>query len=149
MRSFCATSCWPLEDGDADLEVGRGLEHPVAGIDGDVARAAEGIDDVLGVGADDVDSLIFGFAVGFDAQVDGHAEEVEVLVDLADGAEALVIAEAVDGVLVGEGGSAGAVDPLGEEGSELLLTLGFGDFFEVGRADGLVGVLLRAPFSVA
>ena len=47
----------------------------------------------------------YGFAVGFDAQLDGHAEEVEVLVDVADGAEALVVAEAVDGVLVGEAGA--------------------------------------------
>ena len=133
MRSFCATSCWPLQDGDADLEVGRGLEHPVAGIDGDVARAAEGIDDVLRVGADDVDLLILGFAVGFNAQVHGHAEEVEVLVDLADGAEALAIAEAVDGVFVGEGGSAGAIDPLREEWRELLLALSFGYFDEVGQ----------------
>ena len=94
---------------------GEDFEHPVAGIDDDAARTAEGIDDVLRVGADDVDLLVFGFAVGFNAQIHGHAEEVEVLIDLADGAEAFVIAEAVDGVLVGEGGSAGAVDPLGEE----------------------------------
>ena len=125
-----------LEDGDADLEVGGGLEHPVIGIDGDVAGTAEGVDDVLGVGADDVDLLVFGFAVGFDAQIDGHAEEVEVLVDFADGAEALVVAEAVDGVLVGEGGRAGAVDPLGEERRELLLALGFGDLHEFGGANG-------------
>ncbi len=85
--------------------------------------------------------LVDGFAFGFDAEIDGHAEEVEVLVDVADGAEALVIAEAIDGVLVGEGGRAGAVDPLGEEGRELLLALGFGHFFKVGGADGLVGVL--------
>ena len=104
-----------FEDGDADLEVGRGLEHPVAGIDADAARAAEGVDNVLGFGADHIDLLVLGFAVGLDAELDGHAEEVEILVDLADGAEALVVAEAVDGVLVGEGRRAGAVDPLGEE----------------------------------
>ena len=91
-----------LEDGDAHLEIGRGLEHPVAGIDGDAARAAEGVDDILRVGADDVDLLVFGFAVGLDAQLDRHAEEVEILLDFADGAEALVVAEAVNGVLVSE-----------------------------------------------
>ena len=90
--------------------------------------------------------LIYGFAVGFDAQVDGHAEEVEVLVDLADGAEALVVAEAIDGVLVSERGRAGAVDPLGKEGRELLLALRFGHFFEIAGADGLVGVLAERAF---
>ncbi len=59
--------------------------------------------------------LDLGFAVGFDAQFHGHAEEVEVLVDLADGAKALVIAEAIDGVFVGEERSAGTVEPLCKE----------------------------------
>ena len=122
-----------LEDGDAHLQVGRGLEHPVAGIDADAARAAEGVDDVLRVGADDVDLLVYGFAVGFDAQIDRHAEEVEILIDFADGAEALVVAQPVDGVLVGELRRAGAVDPLREEGRELLLALGLGHLLEVAR----------------
>ena len=93
------------------------------------------------VGAGDVDAAVFGLAVGLDAQLDGHAEEVEVLVDGADGAEALVVAEAEDGVLVGEGGRAGAVEPLGEEGGELEVDLRFGDGLDVGAADALVGVL--------
>jgi hypothetical protein len=91
-----------FEDGDAHLQVGRGLEHPVLGVDADAARAAEGVDDKLRVGAHHVDLLGFGLAVGLDAQLDRHAEEVEVLADLADGAEALVVAQPVDGVLVGE-----------------------------------------------
>ena len=92
----------PLQDGDAHLQVGGGFEHPVAGIDADAARPPEGVDHVLGIGADDVDLLVHGFAVGLNAQVDRHAEEVEILVDLADGAEALVVAQPVDGVFVGE-----------------------------------------------
>jgi hypothetical protein len=79
---------------------GVDLSTQLSGVDADAARAAEGIHDVLRIGADDFDLLGFGFAVGFYAQVDGHAEEVEVLLNFADGAEALVVAEAVDGVLV-------------------------------------------------
>ena len=89
-------------------------------IDGDVARTPEGIHDILRVGADDVHALGLSFAVGFDAQFDGHVEEVEILLDLADGAKALVIAEAIDGVFVGESGRAGPIEPLGEERRELL-----------------------------
>ncbi len=120
-----------LEDGDADLEVGSGFEDPAVGVDGDAAGTAEGVNDELGVCADDVDFLIDGFAFGIHADVDGHVEEVEVLGDVADGAEALVIAEAIDAVFVFEGGRAGAIDPLGEEGREVLLALGFGDLLKI------------------
>ncbi len=129
------------EDGDANGEVGGALQEPVVGIDADAAGAAEGFDGVLRVGAGDVDAADLGFAVGLDAEFDRHAEEVEVLGDGADGAEALVVAEAEDGVLVGEGGGSGAVEPLGEEGLELEVGLRLGEGFDVGGADGLVGVL--------
>ena len=32
------------------------LQEPVAGVDGDLARASEGLDGVVGVGAGDVDA---------------------------------------------------------------------------------------------
>ena len=95
------------------------------------------------VRADDIDLLIYRLAVGLDAQFHGHAEQVEVLVDFADGAEALVVAEPVDRVLVGELGRAGAVDPLREERRELLLALRLGHLCEIGGADALVGVLAQ------
>ena len=129
------------QDGDADGEVGRALEQPVLGVDGDAARTAEGLDGVGRLGAGDVDAAVFRLAFGFDAQLDGHAEEVEVLGDRADRAEALVAAEPEDGVLVAEGGRAGAVEPLGEEGGELEVGLGLGDGLDVGAADAFVGVL--------
>ena len=44
------------QNGDADGEVGRALEQPVVGIDGDAARAAEGLDGVVRVGAGDIDA---------------------------------------------------------------------------------------------
>src|SRR6185312_2682036 len=106
-------------------------EYPIVGVDDDAARATEGIDDVLGVGADDLDASVFGFAIGFDAQLDRHVEEGEVLPDFADSAEALVIAEAVDGVVVGEIGRSGAVEPLREERRELHLGLGLGYLLEI------------------
>ena len=87
------------QDGDADGEVGCGFEQPVVGVDGDVAGAAEGFDGEGGLVAGEVDAAVFGLAFGFDAELDGHLEEVEVLRDGADGAEALVVAEAEDGVL--------------------------------------------------
>jgi len=129
------------KDGDADGEVGRALEEPVLRVDGDAARAAEGFDGEVALGAGDIDAADLGLAVGFDAELYRHAEEVEVLCDGADGAEALVVAEAEDGVLVGEGGGSGAVAPLSEEGRELELRLGLGYGLDVGGADALVGVL--------
>ena len=81
-----------------------------------------------------------GLAVGFDAQLDGHAEEVEVLRDLPDGAEALVVAEPVDGVLVGEVGGAGAVEPLGEEGLEFGAVVLFGLLLKLLAGGALAGV---------
>ena len=104
-----------LEDGDAHLQVRCGLEHHIVGVNADATGAAKGIHDVLRISADDFDLLVFGLAVGFNAQVDGHAEEVEVLLNLADGPEALVVAEAIVGVLVSKFGRAGTVDPLGKE----------------------------------
>ncbi len=129
------------EDGDANGEVGGALEQPIVGIDLDTAGAAEGFDGVLGVRAGDVDAADFGFAVGLDAELDGHAEEVEILGDGADGAEALVVAEAIDGELVSEGGGTGAVEPLREEGGELEAGGLAGDGFDVGGTDGFIGVL--------
>ena len=46
--------------------------------------------------ADDFDSLVFGLAVGIDLQFHRHAEQIEVLRNLADHAEALVVAQPVD-----------------------------------------------------
>ncbi len=135
-----------LEDGDAHLQVGGGLEHPVAGIEADAAGTAEGVDHVLGIGAHHVDLLVFGFAVGFNAELDRHAEEIEVLIDFADGAEALVVAEPVNGVLVGEAAGPGAVDPLRKEREQLLLAQLFRDFLKVFSSDGAIGELAERAF---
>ncbi len=131
------------KDGDFHGEVWSGLEHPGLGVDGDAARAAEGLDRVAGVSAGDVDAADFGFAFGLNAELDGHAEEVEILRDGADGAEALVVAEAVDGVFVRELRGAGAVDPLGEEGAEVghIVADSEGGILDIAGADGFVGVL--------
>ena len=67
--------------------------------------------------------LIFGLAVGLDAQLDRHVEEVEVLLDLPDGPEAFVVAQTVDGVFVGELRGLRCRRSTGEEGGELLLRL--------------------------
>ncbi len=114
---------------------GVDLSTQFCGIDADAARPAEGIHHVLRIGAHHLDLLGFGLAVGLDAQLHRHAEEVEVLLNLADGAEALVVAQPVDGVLVGELRRAGAVDPLRKEGGQLLLALRLGHLLEVRGAD--------------
>ena len=131
------------QDGDADGEVGGGLEEPLLGVEGDAARTAEGFYGVGGVGPGDVDLAFFGFAVGLDAKLDGHAEEVEVLGDGSDGAETLVVAETIDGVLIVELGGTGAVDPLGEEGGKLELGLLLGDGFKIAAANAFVGILRK------
>jgi len=77
-----------------------------------VARAGEGVNDILRVGADHVDLLDFSLALGFDAQFDGHPEESRSWFDLADGAEALVVAEAVNAYLLVNSRRACAVNPL-------------------------------------
>jgi len=66
----------------------------------------------LRTGAHHIDFFGFGFAVCIHAQLHRHAEEVKVLLNLADGAEALVVAQPVDGELAGELRSSGAVYPL-------------------------------------
>ncbi len=129
------------QDGHADGKVRRALEQPVLRIDADAAGTAEGFDGVLALGAGYVDAADFGLAVGFDAQFDWHTEEVEILLDGADGAEAFVVAEAEDREFVGEGRCAGAVEPLSEEWGQLQLRLGLGYGLDVSAADGLVGVL--------
>ena len=131
------------KDGYFDGQVGGGFKDPGLGVDRDAAGASEGFDGVAGIRAGDVDAADLGFALGLDAELDGHAEEVEVLRDGADGAEALVVAEAVDGVLVGELRGAGAVNPLGEEGAEVghVVADVEGGVLDVAGADALVGVL--------
>ena len=109
----------------------------------DPARPAEGVHHVLGVGAHHVHLLDFGLAVGFDAQFDRHPEQVQVLLNLADGAEALVVAQPVDGVFVRELRRAGAVYPLRKKRGQLLLALGFGHLLKVLGAHRLVGVLAQ------
>jgi hypothetical protein len=66
-----------------------------------------------------------------DAQLDRHAEEVEILLHCPDRAEAFVVAEAEDGVFVGEGWGAGAVEPLREEGGELEVGLRLRDGLDI------------------
>ena len=114
------------------------LSTQLSGIDRNMTRTAESVDDVLRVGADHVHSLHFCFAFGLDAQFDRHIEEVEILADLTDGAEALVVAQPVDGVLVDELRGPGAIQPLRKEGGELLLRLLLGYLFHVPGADWFV-----------
>jgi hypothetical protein len=103
------------QDGYADGKVRRALEQPILGIDADVAGTAEGFDGVVTLGAGHVDAADFGFAVGFDAEFNGHTEEIEILLDRADGAEALVVAKTEDCEFIGESRCAGSVEPLREE----------------------------------
>ena len=126
---------------DADGEIRRAFKDPVLGIDADAPGAAEGFYRESGFCSGDIDAADLGFAVGFDAELNGHAKEIEILIDGADGAEALVISEAIDSVFVGKGWGAGSVEPLSEEWTELELGLGLGDGLNVGAANGLVGVL--------
>ena len=94
-----------------------------------------------GIGAHDFDALVFGLAVGVDLEVNRHAEEIEVLRDLAHHAEALVIAQAVDGVLGLEFRRAGGVEPLGEEPGQLLAVVLLGQGAEIVQRRRLPGVL--------
>ncbi len=89
---------------------------------------------------------ISGLAVRLHPQFHRHAEQVEILVDFANGAETLVVAQPVDRVLVGELGRAGAVDPLREERRQLLLALRLGHLLKIGGAHALVGVLAQRAF---
>jgi len=52
------------ENGDADSEVGGGLQEPVLRVDGDAAGTAEGLDRKLTLHASDVDAANLGFAIG-------------------------------------------------------------------------------------
>src|ERR1019366_4969802 len=100
-----------FENAYAHLQVRSGLEHPVLRIEADAAGPAECVHYVLRISADDLDSLRFSLAFGFDAYFHRHAEEVEVLLNLPDCAKALVVAQAVDGVLVRELRRSCAVHP--------------------------------------
>ena len=106
-----------------------------------MTRTAEGVDDVLRVGAHHIHSFHFRLAFGLDAQLDRHIEEIEILADLTDGAEALVVTQPVDGVFIDELRRPGSIQPLRKKGRELLLRLLLGDLFHVPGADGFVGVL--------
>src|SRR5256714_10804259 len=91
----------------AGAQSGAALENDVVGIDLDTAGfgAAEGFDGEGGFGAGDIDGLGFRIAFGVDAQIDGHMESVEGLLDFADDTEALV--SAVDNVFDSEVGHTG------------------------------------------
>ena len=67
-------------------------ERAAVGIDGDMAGTPEGIDHKLRIRANHVDAACFGLAVSFNAQLDRHIEEVEILLDFADRTEALIVA---------------------------------------------------------
>src|SRR5262249_42704212 len=128
----------PAEDMDAYLHVRRVLQNPVVWIDGDVPRPAKGVDDELRIGSDDVHPPYLGFTIGLNAQLDGHVEEVEVLLDFTDGTKSLVIAEAIHSVLIVEHRSAGAIEPLSEKWRELLLRLCFGELLKITRFDRFI-----------
>ena len=135
-----------LQDGDSHLQVGRRLEHPVIGIDSDAPGPTEGIYHVLRVGAHHLDLLILGLAVCLYAQVHRHPEQVEILLNLSDGSEALVVAKPVDGVFVSESRRAGTVNPLCKERGQLLLALRLGYLDQILRANRAVGVLAQSSF---
>ena len=119
------------KNGGAQLHVGRIGEHVMVGIDGDAPRPPEGFHGERRVGAHHLEFLVFGFAVGVDAQVDGHAEQVEVLGNLSGHAEAFIVAQAIGGVLQFEFRRAGGIEPLREEPGELLAVIFLGDGAEV------------------
>ena len=115
----------------------------MVGIDGNSAGTAEGLHGEWRVRAHNFDLLVFGFTVGVDAQIDRHAEQVEVLRNLSGHAETLVAAEAVGGVFQFEFGRARGIEPLGKEPSELLAVVFLGELAEVVHAGGLSGELGR------
>src|ERR1700722_6757718 len=79
-----------LQNGNPDLQVRRRLQHPIVGIDADAPRTAKRVDDILSIGANHFNALVDGLALGLDAQIDRHAKQVQILIDLANGPEALV-----------------------------------------------------------
>src|SRR5260370_31284950 len=66
---------------------------------------------------------------------------MEILFHGSDGGKAFVADEAKDGVLVGKGGSAGAIEPLCEKGGQLEIGLGLRDGLYIRGAYGFVGIL--------
>ena len=85
------------QDGGAQLHVGGVGQHMVIGIDGDAARAAEGLDGEGRVRAHDFDALVFGFSVGVDVQIHRHAEQIKILRNFAGHAESsFLLPQAVD-----------------------------------------------------
>src|SRR6202162_3891412 len=77
----------PAKNRRTQLHVGRVGEDVMVGIDGDAPRASEGFDSEGRTGADYFEVLVFGFAVGVNTQVGGHAETVEILRNLTRNAE--------------------------------------------------------------
>src|SRR5215472_5489233 len=102
-------------DGRADSKFRARLQEIIIGIDGNAAwfRTTEGLQLKLGRRAGHKDFLDFRIALGIDLDVHRHAKRVELLMELADHLKTL--GRAVGGVLHGELGNAGGIEPLREE----------------------------------
>src|SRR5580658_6816482 len=131
----------PAQDGSVELDVGRVGEHVVVWVNRNAARSPEGFHGERRVGAHDFDALVFCFAVGIDAEIDGHAEKIEILINFSGHAEALVGSQAVDGVFHLEFWSARGIEPLGKEPRQLVAIIFLGDGAEVVGGGGFSGVL--------
>src|SRR5258708_5903153 len=123
------------------------------GVNHNAARSAKSLDREGRSSPDDLNALVFGFSVGINAQVDGHAEQIEILRDFSGYAESRSFflfrflgscaADTVGGVLYLELGCAGGIEPLREKPGELFAVVFLGDGLEVVHARGLSRELLR------
>src|ERR1700688_4752449 len=96
-------------------------------IDGDPSRAPERFNRERRTGAYHFNLLVFGFTVGVNAQINRHAEQIEILRNFAGDAKARRFAffgclrgssgpaQAEGGVLHLEFGRTGGIEPLREE----------------------------------
>ena len=98
-------------------------------VENDAARfgPAENFGAEAGVGAADFDGLDFGIALGLDLKFHRHAEEIEILLDLAIDAETGLGAK--DGIGNVEFGDSGGIDPLRKE----RLNIGRSGLIGIGR----------------
>ena len=114
-------------DDGTHAKLRTGFQDVVVRVENDAARfgPSENFGAKAGVGAADFDGPDFGIALGLDLKFHRHAEEIEILLDLAINAETGLGAK--DGIGNVKFGYSGGIDPLGKER------------LNVGRS-GLIGV---------
>ncbi len=109
------------QHGNAHREIRCTLQQPVVGIDDDLSGSSEGVDRIVRLAAGEIDAAILRLALGLDAQLHRHGEQIKVLGHGADGAEALAVAQPEDAVVVGKLRCSGSIQPLRKERRQLQL----------------------------